>query len=111
MLIDRYPEILRSTRVISDFLVFILQSGDVHSLILMLDGIARLFAFVTEYLYSVLGVYVTRTTPYSRCGHQVTDEQSAISLKKKEKHQYTLHGLHCYTNIDGQQGYRRRRSD
>ena len=111
MLIDRYLEILRSTRVISDFLVFILQSGDVHSLILMLDGIARLFAFVTEYLYSVLRVYVTRTTPNSRCGHQVTDEQSAISLKKKEKHQYTLHGLHCYTNIDGQQGYRRRRSD
>ena len=64
-----YQEILRSTKVISDFLVFILQSGDVHSLILMLDGLALLFAFVTEYLYSVLRVYVTRTTPYSCCGH------------------------------------------
>lgn len=80
-----YQEILRSTKVISEFLVFILQSGDVHSLILMLDGLALLFAFVTEYLYSVLRVYVTRTTPYSRCGHQVTDEQSVISLKGKDE--------------------------
>ncbi len=80
-----YQEILRSTKVVSDFLDLILQSGDVHSLILLLHGPALLFAFIAEYLYSVLSVYVTRTTPDSRCGHQVTNEQLAISPKRKEE--------------------------